>query len=133
MKLSKRWLYGSMGFLSLLGLIGIFTEERGFLAFFAFAVDFEFFFLPSDEMVDSYMTRSAARGFFCGMLSVAVVALAAFFWTGRDGGRPWRRPSPRGGRCLLWCTRCPPPTTASGRNGGWSRDQEQDQGAPGPL
>ena len=35
MKLSKRWLYGSMGFLSLLGLIGIFTEERGFLAFFA--------------------------------------------------------------------------------------------------
>ena len=86
MKLSKRWLYGSMGFLSLLGLIGIFTEERGFLAFFAFAVDFEFFFLPSDEMVDSYMTRSAARGFFCGMLSVAVVALAAFFWTGRDGG-----------------------------------------------
>ena len=86
MKLSKRWLYGSMGFLSLLGLIGIFTEERGFLAFFAFAVDFEFFLLPSDEMVDSYMTRSAARGFFCGMLSVAVVALAAFFWTGRDGG-----------------------------------------------
>ena len=49
-------------------------------------MDFEFFFLPSDEMVDSYMTRSAARGFFCGMLSVAVVALAAFFWTGRDGG-----------------------------------------------
>ncbi len=52
MKLSKRWLYGSMGFLSLLGLIGIFTEERGFLAFFAFAVDFEFFLLPADEMVE---------------------------------------------------------------------------------
>ena len=101
MKLSKRWLYGSMAFLSLLGLIGIFTEERGFLAFFAFAVDFEFFFLPSDEMVDSYMTRSAARAFSAGCCR-----WPSWPWPPSSGpagtaGRPWRRPSPRGGRCLL--------------------------------
>ena len=36
----KQYLHGLMGLLSLLGWIGIFTEERAFLAFFAFAVDF---------------------------------------------------------------------------------------------
>ena len=29
----RRYLYGLMGFLSLLGLIGVFTPERSFLAF----------------------------------------------------------------------------------------------------
>ncbi len=45
---SKRYLYGFMGLLSLLGFIGIFTEAKSFLAFFAFAVDFEYFFIKSD-------------------------------------------------------------------------------------
>ena len=40
----KRYLYGSLGFLSLLGFIGVFTDQRYFLGFFAFAVDFEYFF-----------------------------------------------------------------------------------------
>ena len=35
--MKKKNLYGYLGFLSLLGLIGIFTEERSFLAFFAFS------------------------------------------------------------------------------------------------
>ena len=37
---SKRYLYGLMGLLSLLGFIGVFTEAKSFLGFFAFAVDF---------------------------------------------------------------------------------------------
>ncbi len=53
----RKYLYGSLGLLSLLGFIGIFTEERGFLAFFAFAVDFEYFFIKSDEMLEEYMNR----------------------------------------------------------------------------
>ena len=36
--------YGCLGFLSLLGILGIVTEERTFLAFFGFAVDFQYFF-----------------------------------------------------------------------------------------
>lgn len=48
----RRILYGMMGLLSLLGFIGIFTEEKYFLAFFAFIVDFEYFFIKSDEMVE---------------------------------------------------------------------------------
>ena len=35
----QNW-YGLLGFLSLLGWIGVFTQERVFLLFFAFAVDF---------------------------------------------------------------------------------------------
>lgn len=76
---TKRFLYGAMGFLSLLGFIGLFSEAKSFLAFFAFVVDFQYFFLPTDEMMDDYMSRSAARGFYCGMLVTAAAALVRFF------------------------------------------------------
>ena len=46
----KHKLCGLMGLLSLIGLIGVFTDHKAFLAFFAFAVDFEYFFMKSDEM-----------------------------------------------------------------------------------
>ena len=72
----KRW-YGLIGLLSLLGFVGVFTGERYFLGFFAFAVDFEYFFLPSDEMVEQYMNRSAARGFVAGMLVMAAVTVGS--------------------------------------------------------
>lgn len=74
--MNTRW-YGCVGFLSLLGLVGVFTPERGFLVFFAFAVNFQYFFRPSDEMVVAYMNRSAARGFFAGLLTTAAVTLFA--------------------------------------------------------
>lgn len=75
----RKYLYGSLGLLSLLGFIGIFTEEKGFLAFFAFAVDFEYFFIKSDEMLEEYMNRSASRAFYCGMIATALVVLINFF------------------------------------------------------
>ena len=79
---SRRMLYGMMGLLSLLGFIGIFTEARVFLAFFAFAVDFEYFFIKSDEMMEQYMDKSASMGFYCGMAVTALSALVSFV-TGR--------------------------------------------------
>lgn len=39
-----------IGLLSLLGFVGVFTGERYFLGFFAFAVDFQYFFTRADEM-----------------------------------------------------------------------------------
>ena len=48
----KNILYGLTGFLSLLGFLGVFTEEKTFCAFFAFAVDFKFLLVKSDEMLD---------------------------------------------------------------------------------
>ena len=59
----QNW-YGLLGFLSLLGWIGVFTQERVFLLFFAFAVDFQYFFLPSDEMLEESM-RVVQQGDFC--------------------------------------------------------------------
>ena len=81
----KRYLYGLMGLLSLLGFIGVFTDERTFLAFFAFVVDFEYFFIKSDEMLDDYMNKSAARAFYCGMVATAITTLVNFFAMGKTG------------------------------------------------
>ena len=75
----KRCLYASTGLLSLLGFIGVFTQARVFLAFFAFAVDFEYFFIKSDEMMEEYMNKLTSRAFYCGMVSVAIVTCVCFF------------------------------------------------------
>ena len=82
---SKRYLYGLIGLLSLLGFIGIFTEAKSFLAFFAFIVDFEYFFIKSDEMLEEYMNKSASRAFYCGMISVALVSFVCFFAGIKEG------------------------------------------------
>ena len=73
--MKKQKLYGMLGVLSLLGLVGVFTETRSFLAFFAFAVDFQYFFLPADEMTEARMAWAGARAFVVGMLSMAAVTL----------------------------------------------------------
>ena len=80
--MKKQTLYGMLGFLSLLGFVGVFTEARSFLAFFAFAVDFQYFFLKSDEMLEEQLTRSASRGFVAGML-VMVAAVLGTLLLGR--------------------------------------------------
>lgn len=81
----RRFLYGSMGLLFLLGFIGIFTGEKGFLVFFAFVVDFEYFFMKSDEMVEEYMNRSASRAFYCGMVITAITASIYFLFQNQTG------------------------------------------------
>ncbi|SBW10876.1 conserved membrane hypothetical protein [uncultured Eubacteriales bacterium] len=76
-----RWsVHGLMGLLSLLGFVGVFTESRAFLAFFAFAVDFEYFFIKSDEMLEEFMNKSASMAFYAGMVVTAAVTLAAFLF-----------------------------------------------------
>ena len=42
----------------------------------AFAVDLEYFFLKTDEMLEKYMDQSAANAFDCGMVATALVSLA---------------------------------------------------------
>ena len=62
--MKKQILYGMLGFLSLLGFAGVFTEARGFLGFFAFAVDFQYFFLKSDEMMAAAVLGTLTLGGF---------------------------------------------------------------------
>lgn len=78
----KRW-YGLIGLLSLLGFVGVFTGEKYFLGFFAFAVDFQYFFAKADEMQEGQILRSAARGFFVGM---GVTAEALYLSSGLGWG-----------------------------------------------
>ena len=106
---TKRCLYGLTGLLSLMGLIGVFTEAKSFLAFLAFAVDFEYFFIKSDEMLEEYMNKSASRAFYCGMITVALVCVVCFFAGPKRGkGSADNRPSLRlggirRGLCVIYC------------------------------
>lgn len=84
----KRW-YGLIGLLSLLGFVGVFTGERYFLGFFAFAVDFQYFFTRADEMQEGQILRSAARGFFAGM---GVTAAGTLLLLALGGIRPLQLP-----------------------------------------
>lgn len=98
--MKRHYLYGLLGLLSLLGFVGVFTQERAFLAFFAFAVDFTHFFQRKDEMAVAYLNRSAALGFHWGMAATGVVAAGSFFLQG-----PGEQSSPGhrfGCQALLW-------------------------------
>ena len=87
MKGRRRYLYGSLGLLSLLGFVGVLTQERVFLLFFAFAVDFGHWFRKNDEMVEDYMNRSAALAFYVGMAATGILGTGAVFLQGMDGHR----------------------------------------------
>ena len=85
--MKRHYLYGLLGLLSLLGFVGVFTQERAFLAFFAFAVDFQYFFLKSDEMLEEQLARSASRAFVAGMLVMAAAVLGTLMLGGFDPSR----------------------------------------------
>lgn len=82
--MKKNYLYGMVGLLSILGFIGVFTDEKVFLAFFSFAVNFTFFFAKSDEMLEYYMDKSASRAFFCGLIVTAIATLTT--WVSGESG-----------------------------------------------
>lgn len=131
--MKKQILYGMLGFLSLLGFAGVFTEARGFLGFFAFAVDFQYFFLKSDEMLEAQLARSASRAFVVGMLMMAAAVLGTLTLGGFTPQRatPYRLHGWLG--CL--CGGLRPDrrlVRLPGELGGWSRDPQPDEGAPGP-
>ena len=56
-KLRIKYLFGATGILALLGFIGLFSDDKSFLAFFAFALNLEFFFIKDDEMWDQMMMQ----------------------------------------------------------------------------
>lgn len=75
----KNSIYGWVGFLSLLGILGLFTREYALCGFFGFAVHFQYFFIKSDEMLVSRMNGAAAHAFIGGMLVTAAVTLLCYF------------------------------------------------------
>ena len=52
----------------------------------AFAVDLEYFFLKTDEMLEKYMDQSAANACDCGMVATALVSLACLLTGWKEAG-----------------------------------------------
>jgi len=75
----NKLIYGSLGFLSILGILGIVTESKIYLAYFAFAVHLKYLFIETDEMLESYMNQSAAVAFYLQNLSFVIISLFRIF------------------------------------------------------
>lgn len=72
-----------LGFLSLLaffGLLGIFTENRACLGFWAFLYYVRYFYVVPDKLLKENVQKAAAYGFFSGIvISLVTVVLEALF------------------------------------------------------
>lgn len=55
-------IYGSLGLLSALGILGAYTENKLFYVF-AFLIHFKYLFIDIDEMLEDYTNKSAAFSF----------------------------------------------------------------------
>lgn len=71
----SKLIYGSLGLLSFLGLLGIFTDKKILLCFFAFLVHFQYLFVETDEMMEEYMNKSAAISFYINSLSFVIISV----------------------------------------------------------
>lgn len=62
-----RYRYGLLGFLSLIGVVGLIIEEPAFYPFFAFVLFFEYFFIKPDEMFLENMRKAASWAFYVSL------------------------------------------------------------------
>lgn len=70
--------YGFIGFISLLGFVGLFSDEPLFLSFFAFIVFFEYFWVQPDELFVETIRKCATYAFFTNLL---ITTVATFIFT----------------------------------------------------
>lgn len=72
--------YGIIGFVSILGIWGIYQNEPIFLSFLAFIVFFEYFFIEPDELFIVNMRKAATWGFFTNIVitSLATLVMSVF-------------------------------------------------------
>ena len=59
--------YGLIGFISLLGFVGVFRGEPLFFSFFAFALFFEYFWVQPDEMFIDTLRKCTTYAFFTNL------------------------------------------------------------------
>lgn len=65
--------YGFLGFLSLVGVIGLVTKSPQYYPFLGFAIFFEYFFTKADEMFVENIRKAAAWAFFANLLVTTIV------------------------------------------------------------
>lgn len=76
--------YGFLGFLSLLGFIGVFTDERWFLCFFFWILDFKYFFVVKDEAFEYMMKKASCNAFFIGLIISVISTMTIWLTHGVD-------------------------------------------------
>ena len=69
--------YGCIGFVSLLGLWGLYANEPLFLSFFAFVIFFGYFWVKPDEMFIDTLKKCATIAVFSN-ISITVIATFVF-------------------------------------------------------
>ena len=69
--------YGCIGFVSLLGLWGLYANEPLFLSFFTFVIFFSYFWVTPDEMFVDTLKKCATIAFFSN-ITITVIATFAF-------------------------------------------------------
>ena len=67
--------YGYIGFLSLLGFMGVFGDEPMFLCFFSFSLFFEYFWVIPDEMFIATMRKCATVAFATNLFITTAATL----------------------------------------------------------
>lgn len=70
--------YGLLGFLSLIGVLGIITQNAAYYPFLAFVLFFEYLFVKTDEMFIENMRKAASWAFF---VNLAVTTATTCYWT----------------------------------------------------
>lgn len=65
--------YGFLGFFSLIGLLGFWTQNAIYFPFLAFALFFEYFFVKTDEMFVENMRKAAAWAFYSNLAITTLV------------------------------------------------------------
>jgi len=72
-------LYGLIGLLSLLGIVGLYTEEKYLLFFFFAVVDFKFLFKKPDEMQIEQLKKAGALACYCAMVAFPISMVISLF------------------------------------------------------
>ncbi len=67
--------YGLLGFLSLLGFWGLYSEDSIFLSFFAFIIFFQYFWIIPDELFADTLRKCATGAFF---INISITASCTF-------------------------------------------------------
>ncbi|MHB8806208.1 MAG: DUF3796 domain-containing protein [Anaerolineaceae bacterium] len=70
---------GYLGFIGFLGILGIVTDNKYFLAFFAFVVFFRYFAIKPDELFQLNVQKAATPAFFTEVaVQTITLAITAF-------------------------------------------------------
>jgi hypothetical protein len=69
MKLNK---LGFLSFLTIVGIIAMFTEHKPLMGFFGFAYYIRYFFVTPDELFLQNVKNAASIGFFSGIIATGI-------------------------------------------------------------